>query len=277
MAWNKMILDETTIKKRLKEGRGKGEGTEYKPWLTVRDVSSLGWSSRILGWKTNRLHHALSSHEGDYVYIGEWSKKIVDIREQYPLLPLENTLAIAESCGIEHPVHPKTKKPIVLTTDFLLTLEHDGRRIEQARTIKPFAQLASDRTLEKFEIERLYWKALNIDWGIVTEHEIPKVLADNVERVHDRYRREDLGLTFDDICDIAVVLTDLIKEGSLALRHATRACDRRLGHEPGASLAVAYHLIARRYWIIDMYTRINTGELLILKGENLQELYQEGK
>src|SRR6266702_2207545 len=118
MAWNKMILDETTIQKRLKEGRGKGEGVEYKPWLTVRDVPSHGWSSRIMGWKTNRLHHALSSHEADYVYIGEWSKKIVDIREQYPLLPLENTLAIAESCGIKHPIHPKTKKPIVLTTDF---------------------------------------------------------------------------------------------------------------------------------------------------------------
>src|SRR5216683_6307606 len=277
MTRNKQAIDETKIPKFIEEGRGKGEGADYKPWLTVRDVPSLGFSSRIMGWKTGRLHHFFSNHESDYFHIGEWSKKIVDIREQYPLLPLENTLAIAESCGIQHPVHPKTKKPIVLTTDFLFTLEHEGRRTEQARTIKPFAQLSSDRTLEKFEIERLYWKALKTDWGIVTEHEIPKVFADNVERVHDRYRREDLGLTFDDICDIAVTLTDLVKKGSLALRHATQACDRRLGHEPGASLAVSYHLIARRYWTIDMYTRINTGELLILKGENLQELYREGK
>lgn len=277
MAANRLVIDETKIQTFINEGRGQGEGAAYKPWLTVRDVPSLGFSSRIMGWKTGRLHHFFSKHESSHFHICEWSRKIVDIREQYPLLPLENTLAIAESCGIQHPVHPKTKKPIVLTTDFLFTLEQDGRRIEQARTIKPFAQLASDRTLEKFEIERLYWKALNTDWGIVTEREIPKVLADNVEHIHDRYHREDLGFTFDDICDITVVLTDLVKKESLALRHATQACDRRLGHKPGASLAVAYHLIARRYWIVDMHTRINPGELLILKGENLQELYQEGK
>ncbi len=277
MAGSKQTIDETKIAKFISEGRGQGEGAAYKPWLTVRDVPSLGFSSRIMGWKTGRLHHFFSDHESDYFHIGEWSKKILDIREQYPLLPLEHTLAIAEACGIQHPAHPQTKKPVVLTTDFLLTLDHEGRRIEQARTIKPFAQLASDRTLEKFEIERLYWKALNTDWGIVTEREIPKILADNVERIHDRYHREDLELSFDDICDIAFILTDLVKEGSLALRHAARACDRQLGHDPGTSLSVAYHLIARRYWQIDMYTPIDTGKPLILIGEKLQELYREGQ
>src|SRR5438876_7959715 len=169
MAGNKQTIDETKIAKFIGEGRGQGEGAAYKPWLTVRDVPSVGFSSRIMGWKTGRLHHLFSNHESGYFHIGEWAKKVIDIREQYPLLPLENTLAIAESCGIKHPVNPKTKKPIVLTTDFLLTLEHEGQHVEQARTIKPFAQLASDRTLEKFEIERLYWGSLHTDWGIVTE------------------------------------------------------------------------------------------------------------
>lgn len=277
MARNKQVIDETKIQKFIKEGRGKGEGADYKPWLTVRDVPSLGFSTRDMGWKTGRLHHLFSNHESRYYHVGEWSKKIIDIREQYPLLPLENTLAIAESCGIKHPVNPKTNNPIVLTTDFLLTVEHKGQQIEQARTIKPFAQLSSDRTLEKFEIERLYWKAHHTDWGIVTEHEIPTVLSDNVEFIHDRYHRKDLGLSFDDICDIAAILTHLVREGTLALRHAAQASDRKLGHEPGMSLAVAYHLIARRYWHIDMYSPINPGQPLALLGENLQELYQEGK
>lgn len=277
MAGNKYMIDETKIAKFIKEGRGKGEGAVYKPWLTVRDVPSLGFSTRDMGWKTGRLHHLFSKHESRYYHVGEWSKKILDIREQYPLLPLENTLAIAESCGIKHPVNPKTHKPIVLTTDFLLTVEHEGQQIEQARTIKPFAQLASDRTLEKFEIERLYWKAQHTDWGIVTEREIPTILADNVELIHDRYHQKDLGLSFDDICDIAIILTKLVKDRTLALRHAARASDRQLGHEPGVSLAVAYHLIARRYWLIDMYSPLNPGDPLAFLGEKLQELYQEGR
>ncbi len=276
MAGNRQVIDETKIQKFTEEGRGQNEGAAYKPWLTVRDVPTRGFAHRPYGWKTGREHHLLSNHEFDCFNVAEWSKIIVDIREQYPLLPLENTLAIAEACGFEHPTHPITKKRVVLTTDFLFTVEIEGRRIEQARTFKPFAELASDRTLEKLEIERLYWKARNTDWGIVTEHEIPKVLADNVDRIHDRYYREDLGLTFDEICDIALILTQSVNEGTLALRHATRACDRRLAHEPGTSLSVAYHLIARRYWQIDMHTPINPGEPPTLLGERLQELYQEG-
>jgi hypothetical protein len=111
----------------------------------------------------------------------------------------------------------------------------------------------------------------------VTEHEIPKTLADNVDRNYDRYRRENLEITIVEICDIASTLTTLVKEGTIALRHATQACDRRLGHEPGTSLAVAFHLIARRYWDVDMYIPINPGEPLILLGSNLEALYREGQ
>lgn len=271
----RMVLDETRIQKLIKEGRGQNEGAAYEPVLTVRDVPSRGFSTRDKGWKTNRIHHVLSNHELRYVYVGEWSEIVVDIREQYPLLPLESTLIIAETLGLKHPVHPTTKKPVVLTTDFLITVEREGQRSELARTIKPFVALASDRVLEKFEIEHLYWKALSTDWGIVTEHEIPIVLADNVDRIHDRYHRENLELSFDDICDIANILTKSVQETTSALRHVTRACDHRLGYEPGTSLAVAHHLIARRYWHIDMYTLINPGKPLILLESNLEELYRD--
>jgi hypothetical protein len=277
MARNRLMIDETKIHKLIKEGRGQNTGADYQPWLTVRDVPSCGFSTRDKGWKTNRVHHVLSNHELDYVYIADWSPIVVDIREQYPLLPLESSLAIAEACGIKHPAHPQTQKPVVLTTDFLIMVSHEGRKVEQARTIKPFAELASDRTLEKLEIERIYWKTLHIDWGIVTEKEIPKELANNVDRIHDRYRQENLELSFDEICDVARTLTKSVNEATLALRHATSACDRRLGFAPGTSLSVAYHLIANRYWLIDMYTPINPGSPLILLGSNLDKLYGQAQ
>lgn len=44
----------------IKEGRGSGVGPDYKPWLTIQDVSSLGRSTRLKGTKTNRQHEFLS-------------------------------------------------------------------------------------------------------------------------------------------------------------------------------------------------------------------------
>ena len=38
----------------IKDGRGDGELSSYKPWLTVRDLSSLGRSHRVYGHKTKR-------------------------------------------------------------------------------------------------------------------------------------------------------------------------------------------------------------------------------
>jgi hypothetical protein len=112
-----------TIARRIKEGRGKGQFAEYKPWLTIHDVPSLGIVTRIPGWKSGRLHHYFSEHfELAHHYQMEWALDVIDIREQYPLLPLEKTLFIAEKLGVRHPVDPKTKHPIVMTTDMLLTI-----------------------------------------------------------------------------------------------------------------------------------------------------------
>ena len=39
---------ELKIQKWIKEGRGQGFGNNYKPWLTIRDVSSEGRSHRVV-------------------------------------------------------------------------------------------------------------------------------------------------------------------------------------------------------------------------------------
>lgn len=37
----------------VKEGRGKGRGKDYKPWITIRDFPSVGRASRSPGWKSD--------------------------------------------------------------------------------------------------------------------------------------------------------------------------------------------------------------------------------
>nr|WP_269843845.1 TnsA endonuclease N-terminal domain-containing protein [Domibacillus epiphyticus] len=47
---------------------------------------------------------------------------MVDIIEQYPLLPVEETIVIADELGLKNPADPRTGEPIVMTTDFLVTV-----------------------------------------------------------------------------------------------------------------------------------------------------------
>lgn len=122
MAKSNTAKTEAVIAKRLREGRGQGRKADYKPWLDVQQVPSLGLSERIKGWKSNRVHHLFSQLEVNYFYALEWSETVMDIREQYPLLPLDETLDIAQACGFTHPTAPRTTQPIVMTTDFLLTI-----------------------------------------------------------------------------------------------------------------------------------------------------------
>jgi len=282
MAGTKRQTSEEAIQRLIREGRGQKELADYLPWLTVRDVPSHGSSTRRKGWKTGRVHHVLSKLERKFFYVLEWSKIVVDIREQYPLLPLDDTLAIAKKYGFDHPAipnkdDPKTLDPVVMTTDFLIILTVDGKRIEQARTVKYADDLQSPNVLQKLEIERRYWEARQINWGIVTEHDIPAILADNVELLYPyRYMDEDSRYSRRELYSVATVMTKSIQESTLSLRHLALDCDSIIGFEPGTSLSIAYFLIANRYWEIDMHVPIQPGKRIILKQVDLSKLNPGG-
>ncbi len=59
MAKPRPVIDQKAIDRMLKQGRGRGTHDQYKPWLTVRDVPSLGKSSRDKGWN---LHYCTPSY-----------------------------------------------------------------------------------------------------------------------------------------------------------------------------------------------------------------------
>ena len=79
--WN----SEAKNRRWLKEGRGQGTGSDYQPWLTVRDVASEGRSHRIFGHLTQRTHHLLSDLELATFLLLQWRPTTIDIREQFPL------------------------------------------------------------------------------------------------------------------------------------------------------------------------------------------------
>jgi hypothetical protein len=253
-----------TAVKMKSEGRGEGRGSLYKPGLRIQDVSSHGLSTRIQGWKTQREHHFLSKLELSYFFLLEWSPLVLDVREQYPL-DLEETIAIAESLGIRHPTNPYTKHPAVLTTDFLITISKAMDLEEKARTVKPSNKLSSKRVMEKFEIERIYWKTRDVDWGIVTEKDINQVVASNVEWVHPYKNHKDLSpLKESMIHRIRDVLLPQILKENAPLRKLTDACDVDLDLASGSSLMVVRHLIANKQLDVNMSTPIQVPNQLKL-------------
>lgn len=126
MGRKKLNLTETKIEKMLLSGRGKGNGREYQSWLKTGDFLSKGRSSRVKIIKCNRVHHTFSDLETDFLYTLLWDDSIVDIREQYSLLPISKTKEIANILGVKYPKPLKLKideedeedEVHVMTTDF---------------------------------------------------------------------------------------------------------------------------------------------------------------
>ncbi|GLC89709.1 TnsA endonuclease N-terminal domain-containing protein [Lysinibacillus piscis] len=257
------------IEKWIKEGRGSGIGSDYKPWLNIQDVSSLGRSTRLKGIKTNRQHEFLSDLERNYFYLTEYSDFVVDIREQFPLLPLEETIVIADELGIKHPTDPKTHEPVVMTTDFLLTVDKGEGFVELARTIKMKDELLKERVIEKFEIERVYWERRQINWGIVTELEIPKEMARNISYIHDYYDIQQYDafqhLSLQHIEDLAMALLWRILENSHSVREITNAFDKDTHMPLGSGMTLFYHLLAQKIVRVDMLEPLNIEQPIILQ------------
>lgn len=267
-------IRKSNIDKLLKEGRGTGVGVEYKPWIKIQDVPSLGRSTRLKGIKTGRQHEFLSDMEKNYFYILEYSDSVTDIREQYPLLSIEETLTIADELGIQHPKNPKTGEDIVMTTDFLITKEVEGKTINVARTVKAKDMLMNKRVIEKFELERVYWERREIDWGIVTEEEIDKVLAKNISFFHSYYNLEELD-SFADIDeaefeDLVLEYVRRIVDAQASVREVASLFDKDMNLQKGTGIAIFKHLLAKKIIFTDLLEPININKRLeVSLSENL--------
>ena len=172
------LSTEKSIKNRIAQGYGTGAGKEYRPWLKNTDVRSYGTTNTILGRKTGRPHIFFSNLEADYFYLLEWNDDVKDIREQFPLLPQSTVERICTQIGVKPPVLPGGDTNMVMTTDFLVKMR-DGT--QHARSIKGSADLENPRTVEKLEVERIFWELKGIPHKIVSENDIPIAKVNDIK------------------------------------------------------------------------------------------------
>ena len=160
-------MPKITEEGKLREKRGTGTGADYKPWIKIREVNSLGTASTVIDYKTGRAVELLSQGEVYYYYMLRWDDTVEDIREQFPL-DLEKTLDIADQLNVRHPRNRSTR----MTTDLLVT-RVDGSL--EAYCIKSDRSVFTDlRTCEKLCIEKLYWELQGISFHICLTEDVTK-------------------------------------------------------------------------------------------------------
>ena len=177
MANSKYLLTEKKIIKRIKDGRGAGRLSNYKPWLYVNEVPSDGRSQRVYSHLTGRIHHVLSDLEFAVFLLLDHNSAVTDIREQFPL-NRDDTLCISKEEQLWHPSQGGVN--LVMSSDFLVnsTSKDQPKFAIQAKYSEA---LKDPRTIEKLEIERRYWQLKKVPFFLVTEKEIDKVVVSNIE------------------------------------------------------------------------------------------------
>lgn len=168
---NKKILE------RRRAGYGQGTLEHYKPWLTVRDFSSIGTTYRLYSPKLGRPVVLFSNIERNAFLLVESLQRFGDFWEQYPL-DRRQTMDIAKSLGIDHPMFMTSKRPAILTLDGLFTPQ-DGP--PEVIDCKPKKLLDDRRTMEKLAIRREFAKRMGYKFRLFTEESIPRTVIHNLQ------------------------------------------------------------------------------------------------
>ncbi|NLV51612.1 MAG: heteromeric transposase endonuclease subunit TnsA [Clostridiales bacterium] len=246
--WNQSIFE-----KYLREGRGRGDGPGYMPWIRIQDFASNGVVSRVKGRKTGRIHHLMSNNELAYFYLLDWSDSVLDIREQYPLLDLDCAIKAATQAGIKYPTDNVSGYPYVMTCDFLITTAQGLK----ARTIKLSSELTNTRTVEKLEIERRYWAANGVDWKLVTENEISYRKAKNIEWIYSAQDFEALQSESDAFIKAKDLTRRLFNSFEFSIVEIAQIVEDKFHFGQGIGLLLFKVLVLNGEIYVDLNKRLN--------------------
>jgi hypothetical protein len=246
--WNQSVYEQ-----RLREGRGCGSGADYKPWICVQDFASRGVVSRVKGRTTGRVHHLMSNNELAYFYMLDWSDSVTDIREQYPLSDLNCAVRSATQAGIRYPRDNVSGYPYVMTCDFMITTSSGVK----ARTVKQTSELSNKRTLEKLEIERRYWAALGVDWRIVTEREISRQKAKNIEWLYSSDGFSIDGYSKHELESARNMLFNMLNCGLCSINEIARIVEGEYFLPAGSGLQLFKQLVLSRRYAVDLTQPLN--------------------
>ena len=180
---------EELIRQRERAGYGSGDGTDYKPWITVHDVPSSGRTHRTWSPIYGRTVHLLSDVEWRTFILLEFSRKYPLLYEGFPL-ERKATLEIAVALGIRHPHYPGTHVPTVMTVDFLAVESFGDEMKLTAFDCKRSEDAEDERAIEKLQITRAYFAGRGVPHHLVFHTLLPEQAARNVEWIRSASLKE---------------------------------------------------------------------------------------
>jgi hypothetical protein len=201
-----------TLKKmiqHIRDGFGQGHGRNYLPWITIHRKNSSSNSNQVVSWMPplGRTGHYLSRGEYFLALLLLWLG-VLDLREQYPIWPFTHMnplvgamgsegmelkwsrglLEIAADANIRHGVEFGTNIPYVATIDQLATISTANGLKLVAFSSKPIAthsEEVNERTLERLELERLYFEEIGVRYVVTYSGLVPSILAGQLEWLLD--------------------------------------------------------------------------------------------
>lgn len=180
---------------KFKEGRGTSNGGSadyggngYKAWITSGELNSIGTAESVYDYKTGRMVQCLSQGEKWFFYKLRFSEKVKDIKEQFPLTPLQETIDITAEKGYKGSFNNN----VIMTTDFLVTRIDDSMF---ALSVKVSESKVSKRQKELLDVEREYWERRGVPFFMGYKDTLNPIEIMNIESVVDTY---DWNKVFDD-------------------------------------------------------------------------------
>jgi len=175
------------LKTRIQRGKGVCQGAEYKPWLNIRDVPSLGTSSCVSGIINPRPHVLLSELETIYFYLVERQITTVDIQEQWPILDIDRTLELCTEYGVRHPFRGSYPEPF--TIDFLITTKNIPNKLNvRAASIKTPEDANNPLIRQRLLIEYLWCREKGIEWTLIDTSQFTKTILENLRFMRSWHR-----------------------------------------------------------------------------------------
>lgn len=156
-------LYEAYLRRKIARGRGCGSGAAYLPWYTTREIPSKGTSDTPTSIRLGRRFELLSEYETLYFHLLERRPVVVDVREQFPILEIAETLRLAAQFGLPH--KRKGRFPEPYTIDFLVTELIGGRQVHRAASIKPPDFELDGADAAKLHIEQAWCRSRGIEWA----------------------------------------------------------------------------------------------------------------
>jgi hypothetical protein len=248
------LMTEKIIAQWVAEGRGKGDGPNYLPWLTVFDFTSLGRIERTYSEKFGRTIHLMADVESNTFYALEWMERVTDLKEEYPL-DRDITQEIAKALNIRHPYYPRTHVPMVMTVDFLVTEKNNGKTSYVGYDCKRTEYAEDACAIGYLQIVRTYLAGMDIPHRLVFHSKLPTQKIKSIQWIRGGLlKREEIERYPGYFREKCLIMANELSHSTrnVTLEQYCANFETRHGMSQGEGLRVAKMLMHERILLCDL-------------------------